>query len=164
MRRRGTRGALIGTMTPRAALLLTCAALGACDAERAAPDAPIVGCDGGSGLHVVVDLSAPLCQGIIPAGPDWAIDVGAGGATLRKTDAVYVHPSYAPNRIELFWRWPPGTPDGLEAQISWYGTGDGQTIGTIQQPYQVHRDQCVDVTIVPMCTVGTDAGVPDATL
>ena len=129
------------------------AALAACNND-AAPTA----CGRTDGLHVSVDVSSTACELISPDGANWSIDVGVGSnASLDKTTAT-VTDSGAPRHIDYEWAWPTNAQDGFEGQITWFGDGDGATIGHASTTYTVDLASCETVALTATCHFGVDAG------
>jgi hypothetical protein len=110
----------------RAALIAAIVAL----AAGCGGGGPAGECDGAPGLHVRVVLDSEPCLLISPDGANWTISASTGGPVLDNTTAASITDSSSPARhIDYVWPWPAGAVDGFEGQITWYGDGDGATVG-----------------------------------
>jgi hypothetical protein len=124
------------------ALAAAALALGACgylDGTRA--------CGGAAGLHVVVDLSGPLCEHLTT----WGIAVQLPSVTLTPDTATSKRESWGPRRMEYTWAWPQDVPDGVALAITWSGSGEAFTSGSADASAVAHPGDCEEVDLAATC-------------
>ena len=108
------------------------------------------------GLLVDVDTTAYPCYWLTDSG----VTVTIGAGNLYSDDAVDFE--HSGRHWRWLFAWPAGVADGAAGTVEFYGTGDAATTGHAVASFTAHPPGQQTVKLIPTCTWGLDAGLPDA--